>query len=100
MNKILRNMTGMGGMTDQVIATDFLNTAKSGVRNLSMAITESATPELRTAFRQQLNSAIETHGKISQYMISKGYYHPHRLDEQLQVDINMSETAMNLTQQQ
>jgi similar to spore coat protein len=99
MNQFLQNMVGMGGMTDQVIATDFLISAKSGVRNYTIAITEAATPELRTALREQLRAAIETHEKITNYMVARGYYHPHELSEQLQVDVTATETAMNLAQQ-
>ncbi|TCN27304.1 hypothetical protein EV146_102253 [Mesobacillus foraminis] len=33
-------MTGMGEMTDQVIATDFLIEARTGVINIAMAITD------------------------------------------------------------
>ncbi len=37
MTNFLQNMAGMGGMTDQVIATDFLNAAKSGIRNTAFS---------------------------------------------------------------
>ncbi|MFD4931222.1 hypothetical protein ACFWMS_20280 [Peribacillus butanolivorans] len=36
---------------------------------------------------------------ISNYMVSKGYYHPEDLSEQLQVDIRTANTALNLSQQ-
>jgi len=85
-------------MTDQVIATDFLISAKAGVRNYAVAITETATPELKAALRAQLSDAIAAHEKITNYMVAKGYYHPHNLSEQLQVDLTVSETAMNLAQ--
>ncbi|KAA9028407.1 spore coat protein [Niallia endozanthoxylica] len=98
MNQLIQNMMGMGGLTDQVIATDFLISAKSGVRNYTVAITEAATPELRDALREQLRTAIETHEKITNYMIAKGYYHPHDLSEQLQGDLTVSNTALNLAQ--
>jgi similar to spore coat protein len=98
-NQIIQNMMGMGGMTDQVIATDFLITAKAAVRNYAVAITETATPELKTVLREQLNAAIGTHEKITNFMITKGYYHPHELGEQLQFDLTVSETALNLAQQ-
>ncbi len=84
-------------MTDQVIATDFLITAKSGVRNMAFALTEAATPELRVTLRQQLNDAIETHEKISQYMIDKGYYYPSDLDEQAKVDLTASKVALKIS---
>jgi len=99
MNQFIQNMVGMGGMTDQVIAIDFLISAKAAVRNYAVAITETATPELKAALREQLNSAIQTHEKITNYMIAKGYYHPHDLSEQLELDLTMTETAMNLAQQ-
>lgn len=99
MNQIIQNMMGMGGMTDQVIATDFLISVKSGIRNYAAAITEVATPELRDALREQLRMAIETHEKITNYMVARGYYHPHELSEQLQVDLTVTDTALNLAQQ-
>ncbi|MBY0148821.1 spore coat protein [Neobacillus niacini] len=98
MNQLIQNLMGMGGMTDQVIATDFLISAKAGVRNYAVAITETGTPELKAALREQLNTAIATHEKITNYMISRGFYHPHELSEQLQVDLTVSETALKLAQ--
>jgi similar to spore coat protein len=99
MNQFIQNMVGMGGMTDQVIANDFLMSAKAGIRNYTIAITEAATPELRTVLREQLQAAIQTHENVTSYMMSKGYYHPHNLSEQLQVDLTASQTATNLAQQ-
>jgi similar to spore coat protein len=98
MNQLIQNLMGMGGMTDQVIATDFLISAKAGVRNYTVAITETGTPELKAVLRAQLHEAIATHKKITNYMIAKGYYHPHDLQEQLQVDLAVSETALNLAE--
>jgi similar to spore coat protein len=98
MNQLIQNLMGMGGMTDQVIATDFLISAKAGVRNYAVAITEAGTPELKAALREQLNTAIATHEKITNYMIARGFYHPHDLSEQLQVDLNVSDTALKLAQ--
>lgn len=100
MNQFLQNMVGMSGMTDQIIASDFLISAKDGIRNYTAAITEAATPQLRTALREQLRAAIQTHEDITNYMVAKGYYHPHELSEQLQVDLTASDTATNLAQQQ
>jgi len=98
MNQLIQNLMGMGGMTDQVIATDFLISAKAGVRNYAVAITEAGTPELKAALREQLNTAIATHEKITNYMIARGFYHPHDLSEQLQVDLKVSDTALKLAQ--
>ncbi|WP_462412964.1 spore coat protein [Neobacillus sp. Marseille-QA0830] len=98
MNQFIQNMIGMGGMTDQVIATDFLISAKAAVRNYTVAITESATPELRAVLRDHLRAAIQTHEDITNFMVAKGFYHPHELSEQLQVDLTAANTATNLAQ--
>jgi similar to spore coat protein len=98
MNQLIQNLMGMGGMTDQVIATDFLISAKAGIRNYAVAITETGTPELKAALREQLNTAIVTHEKITNYMIARGFYHPHDLTEQLQVDLTITDTALKLAQ--
>ena len=92
-------MAGMGGMTDQVIATDFLITAKTGVRNISIALTECTTPEVRETLKQYLNDAVATHEQIYTYMLDNGYYHPTDLAAQLNVDLTATQTALNLSQQ-
>lgn len=96
MTNMLHKIAGMSGMTDQVIATDFLINSKSAVRNLAFALTESVTPEARILLRQQLNDAVQTHKLISQYMMDKGYYFPKDYDEQLKVELKASKAALKL----
>lgn len=96
MTNMLQKIAGMAGMTDQVIATDFLISTKSAVRNLTFALTESVTPEVREALRTQLQYSIEAHEKISQYMMEKEYYHPDDLDKQLKVELKTSKAALKL----
>jgi similar to spore coat protein len=98
MNEMTQNMTGMGAMTEQVVATDFLLSAKTGVKTLALAITETSTPEVRETLKQYLNDAIDTHEQIFKYMVDKGYYHPHNLTDQLNVDLQAAQTALNLSQ--
>lgn len=100
MNQMMQNMTGMGAITEQVVATDFLITAKTGIKNIATALTETSTKEVRETLRQYLNDAIDTHEKISNYMISKGYYEPDNLSKQLQIDLSAAQTALNLQQPQ
>jgi similar to spore coat protein len=97
MNGIVEMLTGMDKLSDQVIATDFLIAAKSGVQNYSIALTETTSPEIRSALKKQLNDAINTHETISNYMMKKGYYHAYDLQEQYKVDMQMADTALNLT---
>lgn len=98
MNQLVQNMMGMGGMTDQVIATDFLITTKAAIKDYSVAITETTTPKVRDVLREQLRHLITTHENLTNFMMLKGYYHPHELREQLQVDLNAVNTAFNLVQ--
>ncbi|MDF2680527.1 MAG: spore coat protein [Brevibacillus sp.] len=96
MNSIIQSLTGMGGMTDQVVAMDFLISAKSGVRNYAMALTETGTPEMKATLTKQLEEAIDMHEKISTYMIDQGWYRPWNVDEQIQLDQQNIQTALNL----
>jgi similar to spore coat protein len=97
MNAIIESLTGLNKMSDQVIATDFLISAKSAVRNYSIALTETTSQEVRTALRKQLGDAIATHETISNYMMKKGYYNAYDLHEQYKVDMQTTETALKLT---
>lgn len=96
MIELLKSIMGMKGLTDQVIATDFLISSKSGVINTALALTESATPELREALEKELFQAIDSHEAISDYMIAKGYYHTHELKEQLELELQTAKVALNL----
>ena len=96
MNQFIQNMAGMGDITDQVIATDLLLATKSGVIMLSLALTETYNPELREVLLDQLTKAINLHAQVSDFMIDKGFYRPYNLNEQFNVDVGTSETALNL----
>ncbi|AJE51778.1 spore coat protein [Paenibacillus polymyxa] len=94
MNILLEHLTGLNILTDQVIAADFLNTAKSGVRNYAMAVTEAGTPEIKAMLTKQLDEAIDMHEQISTYMIERGWYHPWNVNEQLSMELQNINTAL------
>lgn len=73
---------------------DFLITAKSGVRNYAMAVTEAGTPEIKTVLMKHLEEAIDTHERIAAYMMEKGWYHPWNVNEQLQLDLRNIQIAL------
>lgn len=98
MNPILQNITGMNAMTDQVIATDLLMSAKSGVINYSRAVTEAATPEVRAVLRHQLEEAVVLHEQVTAYMMSRGWYHPYNPAEQMKIDMQTANTALGIAQ--
>ncbi|MGX4766063.1 spore coat protein [Bacillus mojavensis] len=98
MNEFFQKLAGMGSMTEQVIATDFLISAKTGVRNIAAAITESSSPEVRETLQQYLHDAINTHEQIYLYMAAKGFYHSKDLIQQISVDLEAADTAKDLPQ--
>lgn len=91
------NLAIPGSMLDDLaIATDFLVTAKAAVRNLAVAITETATPQVKKLLRRELDIAIDTHDKIAQYMIKNEMYHAYDIDEQVQHDLKKADIALEL----
>jgi similar to spore coat protein len=97
MNALIESLTGMDKLSDQVIATDFLISAKNGIINYSMAITETASPELREVYKRQLQDAILTHEAITNYMMKNGYYHAYDIKEQFKIDLQTTDTALKLS---
>jgi similar to spore coat protein len=96
MANMIQNMAGMGDMTEQVIASDFLIGTKSAIKNYAAAIAESTTPEVKNALHKQLDDAINTHGRISTYMMNKGYYNAFDPQAQMSMDRQASDTVMSL----
>lgn len=96
MNPIIETLTGMNALSDQVIAMDLLISAKSGVRNYAMAVTESGTPEVKEILTRHLEEAIDIHEQISAYLTEKGYYHAWNPNEQFNLDVQNINTALNL----
>lgn len=85
-------------MADSALATNFLMTAKNGVRNLAFAISETASPQLRAVLRQQLVEALAMHTEVSTLMMKKGWFHPYQLDEQYRLDTSSADTTLKIAQ--
>ncbi|SDE55661.1 Spore coat protein CotF [Paenibacillus sp. UNCCL117] len=80
------NSLNMPEMADMTFAMDFLIRAKEGVRNLSIALTETASPDVRALLRRHLMQGIALHQEITELMIRKKWFHPYELNEQYQLD--------------
>lgn len=96
MNSIIEKFTGLDKMSDQVIATDLLITSKSGIKEFAVAITEITSPKLRAMLINQLNEIISSYERITEYMMSKGYYNAYHMQEQYQIDKKAADTALSL----
>lgn len=92
----IRNSEGMPKLVDSTIALNFLLSAKTGVRNCAIALTEAVTPEVRNVLKQQLDSAIDMHEKIYKLMINKKWFHPYNLNEQFKMDMESSNTVVQI----
>ncbi len=96
MNPVIESLTGTAAMTDQVIAADLLITAKAGVRNYALALTETASSEIRNILRKHLEDAIDMHERVTTYMMDRGWYLAYDVTKQMQLDLQNAETALNL----
>lgn len=76
-------------------AGHLLGFAKTAVRNYAIAITETATPQLRETLQKQLNSAIMLHGKIYYFMHERGLYPSYHLDQLLALDVTVANKALS-----
>lgn len=95
MANLIQNMAGLGDITEQVVAADIMLAAKSGIKNYAAALSETATPHLRSILKSQLNDAINIHEKITNYMLDKGYYDAYNPTDQIQADVSTAETILN-----
>ncbi|RFU67293.1 spore coat protein [Peribacillus saganii] len=80
------NSLNVPELADTTFAMDFLLRAKEGVRNIAVALTESASPDVRALLRNQLLQGIAMHQEITELMVSKKWFHPYELSEQYQLD--------------
>lgn len=93
---LLKELDKSGEDKDQIIATELLVTAKSAVRTYAVALTETATPEVRDVLKRQLNQAIDQHARIADYMLEKNMYYAHDVDKQLELDKKKVKTVKKL----
>lgn len=96
MNTIVERLTGLNTMTDQVIGMDLLMSAKTGIKMYAVAATESATPEVKAVLQRHLEENIESHERVTAYMMSRGFYHPYNMNEQIRLDMQNAQTALNI----
>ncbi|KKI90614.1 spore coat protein [Bacillus sp. SA1-12] len=77
-------------------AGDLLAFSKAAVRNYAVAITETATPELRNVLAKQLQLAVVCHARIYNYMYERGFYPSYNLKKLLKNDITMANKALSM----
>lgn len=94
--KIIQNLAGMGDMSEQIIAADFLLNAKATVRDYGIALSESSSPEMRKILQKQLESAINLQERIQKYMQTRNYYQVYTPSELVHSSRKSSGASMSL----
>ena len=90
----IENAEGMPNLADGTVAMEFLLSAKNGIKNYAVALTEATTPIVRQTLTIQLRDALSLHDEISSLMMQKGWLYPHDLDEQAKLDMKSSQMAL------
>lgn len=90
------NMAVQSTLTDQTIASDMLISSKCAVKDIATAITEAASPQVRTFLKQEFNNAVTFQENMFGYMQSKGMYNAYSMKQQIASDIQHANNALNL----
>ncbi|UUZ95416.1 spore coat protein [Paenibacillus sp. P25] len=81
---------------DIFAAGSLLGSVKSGVRNTSIAITETSSPHIRNVLIKQLSQEIHAHARIFNYMLARGLYPSYHLDQMIQNDLNNAQKVLSI----
>jgi len=85
-------------MNDRAVACDLLISAKESVKAYADAITEAATPSVRSLLKRQLNEAIAFQDQIGAYVTKKGWYNAYNMNQQILIDLDQTQTVVNQLQ--
>ncbi|WP_409305972.1 spore coat protein [Peribacillus sp. SCS-155] len=77
-------------------ASDLLGLAKMTVRNYATAVTEAATPQVRTVLSRHLQTAIQLHGQAFYYTYKRGLYPAYDLPRLLENDVLLAQKALRM----
>nr|WP_106779102.1 spore coat protein [Lysinibacillus timonensis] len=90
------NSVNMPELTDSGVALEFLLTTKTGIRTISIALTETASPVLRKLMKTQLDVMIDLYDEICELMMKKDWLKPYDLESQKELDIKSAENAVSI----
>jgi similar to spore coat protein len=80
-------------MTEKDIALDLITSSKTTITTLTKVLTETTNPQLRNTLKNQLNACVNSHYKLSDISISKGWYNAYdNPQQQLEQDLSSIST--------
>ncbi len=92
---LIQSLTGLGTLTEQVIAADCLQDTGDSVACWARALTEATTPSVRLLLRQQLDATLAAQERLLNYTLGKGYSNPVNPQEQLRMDMQAADRMMS-----
>lgn len=94
----ITGQTTTGAQQDKIIAFDMLKDSKYCITGLTRAATEAANPQLRQFISSSLDECVQEHFRLADLMVSKGWYYPSDIQQQIQADLTMaSQVTQNIT---
>ncbi|WP_160690677.1 spore coat protein [Clostridium sp. C2-6-12] len=76
-------------LTEKDIALDLMTSSKSEITTLTKVLTETTNSELRNTLMNELTACVNSHHRLSDISINKGWYNAHETpDKQLQQDLS------------
>lgn len=78
-------------LQDQTIAFDLLKDSKFGIISQAKLATEAANQDLRTLLAGNLDQCVQEHFQLSDLLMSKGWYNPANISQQLQTDLSRAQ---------
>ncbi|AGX44245.1 spore coat protein [Clostridium saccharobutylicum] len=76
-------------LTEKDIALDLLTSSKASIATLTKVLTETTNPQLRDTLKSELTTCINSHYRLSDLSINKGWYNAQATPEQqLQQDLS------------
>lgn len=92
---MMANPTTM--ITDQVIASELLNTLKASIKNQALALTEISTTDIRNMMMQHFNDTVNAHGRLTDLMIQRGWYQAYNPSAQIHSDLRNASMTLQTT---
>lgn len=61
-------------LTEKDIALELISSSKAEITSLAKALTETTNPQLRETLKNQLTACVNSHYRLSDISINKGWY--------------------------
>ncbi len=84
-----KNTKNNASLTEKDIALDLITSSKTTITTLAKTLTETTNPQLRDTLKNQLTACVNSHYRLSDIAINKGWYNAHEdPSTQLQQDLS------------